>query len=162
MLASSAIRLSSNLLPNSEELIRDLPDAEEAARFLRSFVAEHAASARLLARDQGLLADALALAAWSPFLGATINRHPEHLPWLARERKDARVRTAEELADSLARFAATNTALAPAVLLARFRRRELLRIYLRDIRRTATLVETTEELSNLADAALSFALSTLR
>ena len=61
--------------------------------------------------------------------------------------------------ESLARFALTNSSIDPQVLLARFRRRELLRIYLYDIRRTHTLVETTEELSNLADAILDYALS---
>ena len=44
-------------------------------------------------------------------------------------------------------------------MFARFRRRELLRIYLHDVRRAHTLVETTEELSNLADAILDYALS---
>jgi glutamine synthetase adenylyltransferase len=48
------------------------------------------------------------------------------------------------------------------VLLARFRRRELLRTYLHDIRRAQTLVETMEELSNLADAILDYALSLAR
>ena len=64
--------------------------------------------------------------------------------------------------ESLARFALTHTQLAPHVLLARFRRRELLRIYLHDIRRTATVVETTEELSHLADAILAYALDLAR
>src|SRR3712207_8669306 len=54
------------------------------------------------------------------------------------------------LAESLARFAHTHTQAVPQSQLADFRRRELLRVYLRDIRNTATLVETTEELSNLA------------
>ncbi len=56
----------------------------------------------------------------------------------------------------------TNSSVGTQVLLARFRRRELLRIYLHDIRRTHTLVETTEELSNLADAILDYALSLAR
>ena len=73
-----------------------------------------------------------------------------------------RVRTRDELKESLARFALTNSSLNPQVLLARFRRRELLRIYLHDIRRSHTLVETTEELSNLADAILDYALSLAR
>jgi glutamate-ammonia-ligase adenylyltransferase len=47
-------------------------------------------------------------------------------------------------------------------LFARFRRRELLRIYLHYIRRAHALVETTEELSNLADAILDYALSLAR
>ncbi|HTH50560.1 MAG TPA: hypothetical protein VL501_01420, partial [Pyrinomonadaceae bacterium] len=41
---------------------------------------------------------------------------------------------------------------------ARFRRRELLRIFLRDIRRLATIPEITEEVSNLADSILQAAL----
>src|SRR6202008_4313298 len=64
--------------------------------------------------------------------------------------------------EALARFALTNSAFNPQVLLARFRRRELLRTYLHDIRRSQTLVETTEELSNLADAILDYALSLAR
>ncbi|MGH9902817.1 MAG: hypothetical protein ACRD68_13500, partial [Pyrinomonadaceae bacterium] len=68
------------------------------------------------------------------------------------------VRTAEELGESLARFALTHSQLDPQVLLTRFRRRELLRVYLRDVRRMATIVEITEELSNLADAVLQYAL----
>ena len=43
-----------------------------------------------------------------------------------------------------------------------FRRRELLRTYLHDIRSTSTLVEITEELSNLADAILEHALNLAR
>lgn len=142
--------------------MRDLPDAAEAERFLARIVAEHAPACRLFERDAGLLADALALAAWSPFLAGVLTQHPEYLAWLARVRLESSVRNAEELGESLARFAATNTALPIPVLLARFRRRELLRIYLRDIRHTATLVETTDELSSLADAVLAYALGHAR
>jgi [glutamine synthetase] adenylyltransferase / [glutamine synthetase]-adenylyl-L-tyrosine phosphorylase len=153
-------------LPASDErielLLRDLPDGEGARRFFERISAEHPRAAALLRHDHGLLSDALALAAWSPLLGTTLSQHPEYLSWLARERAHARTRTQEELAESLARFALTNSRLDPQVLLARFRRRELLRIYLRDIRGTSTVVETTEELSNLADAVLSYALSHAR
>jgi [glutamine synthetase] adenylyltransferase / [glutamine synthetase]-adenylyl-L-tyrosine phosphorylase len=145
-----------------ELLLRDLPDAEGARLFFERVSAEHPRAAALLRRDQGLLSDALALAAWSPLLGTTLAQHPEYLSWLARERAHTRTRTREELEESLARFALTNSRLDPQVLLARFRRRELLRIYLRDIRRTSTVVETTEELSNLADAVLAYALSHAR
>ncbi len=142
---------------NIEQLVRDLPDAEEARRFFERIEAEQARVARLLARDKGLLSDALAVAAWSPLLATTLVQNPDYFTWLARERTNTRVKTAEEFRESLARFALTNSELDTQVLLARFRRRELLRIYLHDVRRTATLVETTEELSNLADAVLQFA-----
>ncbi|HEX8649962.1 MAG TPA: hypothetical protein VF708_03915 [Pyrinomonadaceae bacterium] len=145
-----------------ESLIRDLPDAEGARLFFERLSTEHPRSARSLMRDDGLLSDVLALAAWSPLLATTLAQNPDYLQWLARERALARVRTREELAESLARFQLTHSQLDPQVLLARFRRRELLRIYLRDIRRISTLVETTEELSNLADAILEHALSYAR
>ncbi|HVF87828.1 MAG TPA: hypothetical protein VM866_09570 [Pyrinomonadaceae bacterium] len=141
-----------------ETLVRELPDPEGARFFCKRLTTEHARAARQLARDAGLLSDTLALAAWSPLLATTLGQNPDYFAWLARERTLLRVRSAEELGESLARFASTNTQLSPQVLLARFRRRELLRTYLHDIRRTRTLVETTEELSNLADSVVHYAL----
>ncbi|HEX7317157.1 MAG TPA: hypothetical protein VF297_24875 [Pyrinomonadaceae bacterium] len=145
-----------------ESLVRELPDPEGARHFYERATAAHARAARAFGRDEGLLADALALAAWSPLLGTTLEQNTDYLTWLARERTDARVRTTEELSEFMARFALTHTQVSPQVQLARFRRRELLRVYLHDIRHTTTLVETTEELSNLADAALVHALSLAR
>jgi len=146
-----------------ESLVRDLPDAEGARMFYERLAEEHARAAqRLLARDEGLLSDTLALAAWSPLLGTTLAQNPDYLNWLARERVDTHVRTTEELGESLARFALTHSQVEPQVVLARFRRRELLRIYLHDLRRTNSIVETTEELSNLADAVLAYALNLAR
>jgi len=145
-----------------EALARDLPDAEGARLFFARLEADHPPDAARLLRNAALLADALALAAWSPLLATTLAQHPEYLQWLAREKSHALVKTREEFGESLARFAATNSRLDPQILLARFRRRELLRIYLRDIRRTATLVEVIEELSNLADAVLEYAFGLAR
>jgi glutamate-ammonia-ligase adenylyltransferase len=145
-----------------EALVRDLPDAEGARLFFERISTEHPSAFKALARDAGLLSDTLALAAWSPLLAATLAQNPDYLSWLARERTHARVKTREEFGESLARFSLTNSQLSPQLLLARFRRRELLRIYLQDIRRTSTLVETTEDLSNLADAVLAHALTLAR
>ena len=143
-------------------LLRDLPDQNGARLFLERLSNEQPRAYRSLTSQKALLADALALAAWSPLLATTLEQNPEYFPWLARERADARVRSLDGLKESLARFALTNSSLNPQVLLARFRRRELLRTYLHDIRRSHTLVETMEELSNLADAILDYALSLAR
>jgi [glutamine synthetase] adenylyltransferase / [glutamine synthetase]-adenylyl-L-tyrosine phosphorylase len=150
--------MASRTQATTEALYGELPDPEGARLFYERVTAEEPRAARLLGRDAALLSDALALAAWSPFLGATLEQNPDYLQWLARERAATRVRTVEELGESLARFALTHTRLDTQVLLARFRRRELLRVYLHDIRRVTTLVETTEELSNVADAVLGYAL----
>ncbi|HVG39557.1 MAG TPA: hypothetical protein VM870_09720, partial [Pyrinomonadaceae bacterium] len=129
-----------------------------ASLFWARLNAEHPQAVNKLRRDERLLSDVLALAAWSPLLGTTLEQNPAYVNWLGRERTFTRVKTQEEFLESLARFALTNTQLDPQTLLARFRRRELLRIYLKDLRDTATIVETTEELSNLADAVLGYAL----
>jgi glutamate-ammonia-ligase adenylyltransferase len=148
-----------NLDPKVDSLIRDLPDEKGARLFLERLSNEQPRSYQKLIADPALLSDALALAAWSPLLATTLEQNRDYIAWLKRERADTRVRTREQLKESLARFALTNSSLPPQVLFARFRRRELLRIYLHDVRRAHTLVETTEELSNLADAILDYALS---
>ena len=147
---------------NLEFLIRDLPDQHGARLFMERLAKEQPRAHQTLFKQPALLADVLALAAWSPLLATTLEQNPEYFSWLSRERTDPRVRTRDELKEALARFALMNSSLNPQVLLARFRRRELLRIYLHDIRRSQTLVETMEELSNLADAILDYALSLAR
>jgi glutamate-ammonia-ligase adenylyltransferase len=151
-----------NLDAKVESLICDLPDEKGARLFLERLANEQPRTFQKLIRDRALLSDLLALAAWSPLLATTLEQNPEYLSWLKRERADVRVRTREQLKESLGRFVLTNSSLTPQVLFARFRRRELLRIYLHDVRRAHTLVETTEELSNLADAILDYALSLAR
>ena len=145
-----------------QSLVRDLPDENGARLFLERIADEQPRTLQKLINDRALLSDALALAAWSPLLATTLEQNPDYVSWLKRERADVRVRTRDQLKESLARFALTNSTLAPPILLARFRRRELLRLYLHDVRRAHTLVETTEELSNLADAILDYALSLAR
>ena len=145
-----------------ESLLKDLPDEEAARRFFGQFAERHHSAAKKLLKNEGLLSDVLTLASFSPLLAATLLQNPEYLAWLNRHRGDAVVRDKEELLESLARFAMTNSETEPHVLLARFRRRELLRIFLGDVRRLATVSESTEELSNLADAVLEFALRIAR
>src|SRR5581483_579813 len=70
-----------------------------------------------------------------------------------------RVKTRELLSDELARFLMRAFDSDERIGLARFKRRELLRIYLRDCLKVATLAEVTEELSHLADVILGHALA---
>lgn len=153
-------------MPTTDErvdfLLRDLPDPNGAQLFIDRIKKDNPRTYQNLLTQPALLADVLTLAAWSPLLATTLEQNPEYLSWLGRERANIRVRTCDELKESLARFALTNSSLTPQVLLARFRRRELLRTYLHDIRRAHSLVETTEELSNLADAILEYALNLAR
>ncbi len=113
-------------------------------------------------KNAALLSDAATLAAFSPLLATTLLQTPEYLWWLDDKRRSTAVRDKDVLVGSLKRFAAANPTLDPQVTFTRFRRRELLRIYLRDIRRLATIAEITEEISNLADATLETALAMAR
>ena len=145
-----------------EHLIRDLPDAEAANQFVYRLGETHPSQMRKLLRNEALLSDVLTLVAYSPLLATTLLQNPDYIAWLNRRRNDKGLRGKDELLESLARFSLTNSTLDNQVMFARFRRRELLRIYLADIRRQLTIAEITEELSNLADAILESALRIAR
>ena len=145
-----------------ENLLKDLPDASGAERFFYQFKERNSFQANKLLKNIGLLSDVLTLASFSPLFATTLLQNPDYVLWLGRKRKDSQVRDKEELLESLARFSMTNLNVEPQELLARFRRRELLRIYLRDIRRLGTIAEITEEISHLADAILEYALRLAR
>ena len=144
------------------KLIDGLPDRDAARRFLEQLAEKHPRDHAKLEKNAALMSDVATLAAFSPLLATTLLQNPEYLWWLNRKRADSGVRGKDELLESLARFSLTNSQIEPQVLFTRFRRRELLRIYLRDIRRLATIAEITEEISNLADATLESALKLAR
>lgn len=147
-------------MPNDklQNLIENLPDADSAKRFIENFSQKNPSQFRRLEKNEGLFSDVLTLAAYSPLLATTLLQNPSYVSWLETQRRSAKVRGKEEILESLARFALTNSTLETNVLLARFRRRELLRIYLQDIRGLNTIAEITEEISVLADAILEYAL----
>ena len=139
-------------------LLSEVPDPEAARRFVQQLGEKFPAKAAILNTDEALRSDVFQLVSYSPLFATTILQNPEHISWLGRERLDSKVRDKPSLLESLARFASTHSQLEPHVVLARFRRRELMRIFLRDLRRLATVAEVTEEISNLADAILEYSL----
>jgi len=139
-------------------LIEKLPDSAQARLTAERLFEEHPAQARHCIAHPALLANVLTLAAYSPLLAETMLRQPDYITWLGRERDLQQIKSKERLLEELARFAARQFSLEEQIRLARFKRRELLRIYLRDCLGLATLTETTEELSNLADVLLERAL----
>ncbi len=145
-------------MQNIDSLIEDLPDPEAARRFLDQFAEKNPAQKNKLLKNEGLLSDILTLVSFSPLLATTVLQNPNYPAWLNRHRAESSIRDKEELLESLERFSLLNSMVEPQILLARFRRRELLRIFLHDIRRLATIAEITEEISNLADAILEYAL----
>ncbi len=149
-------------MTRDEQLIAGLPDENAARRFLERLEELHPNVVVRLRKNEPLLSDVLALAAFSPLLATTMLQNQEYIAWIGRKRTESGVRSKAEMLESLARFALTNSTVEQSVVYARFRRRELMRIFLRDIRGLATIAELTEEISNLADAILESALEHAR
>jgi len=137
------------------ELVRRAPDPEAAEAGLQRLWAAAPAGVRgELAEDAGLLRALLTLLASSEFLTEALIQSPELVHWLARERREGRGRPREAWSAALG---ADMTGLGVEERrggLIRFKRREYLRIALRDLEGQASLAETTQELSYLADAML--------
>jgi glutamate-ammonia-ligase adenylyltransferase len=146
---------------NIEPFINTLPDPAAARVFMSRLEALDPALSNDCKRDPLLLSRMLTLAGHSPFLAETLLRHPEHIGWLKAEttRDFDRVKSTEQLSEELARFVTRMIDADDPTRLARFKRREFLRIYLRDCLGIATLSEVTEELSNLADVILAYGLT---
>lgn len=144
---------------NIESFVDTLPDPPATRAFLKRL--EESSPAFRAEQNTPLLYRMLTLAGYSPYLAETLLRHPEHIAWLKAEteRNLDRVKSTEQLSEELARFVTRTIDGDDATRLARFKRRELLRIYLRDCLGIATLSEVTEELSNLADAILRYTLT---
>jgi glutamate-ammonia-ligase adenylyltransferase len=138
-----------------DEFIGALPDPKGARAFLERLKSSQPRRARELTP---LLAHLLTLAAHSSFLAEAMLSCPDDIDWLEGQlgRLD-QSKSTEQLGEELARLSARLSA-SPQTKLARFKNRELLRIYLRDCTGRATLSEVTEELSNLADVILCEAL----
>lgn len=109
-----------------------------------------------LSRQPSAYQSAMAVFAHSHFLAEEVLQHPEWLEELCAGPTLHQSCSADQYADRLE--ATLPPGLPEAVDLARFRRRELLRILLRDVRGFANLPETTGELSHLADAILDVTL----
>jgi [glutamine synthetase] adenylyltransferase / [glutamine synthetase]-adenylyl-L-tyrosine phosphorylase len=111
-----------------------------------------------LTRNPAALNVLIPLFSQSHFLSETLLTHPEYVEWLCRDKRIEFVKSKEDLLEELSRFEATLGDMDLAERLVRFKRREYLRIALRDVTKIATLAETTWELSALAEIVLEKAL----
>ncbi len=147
--------LSGDLQGRLQSLLAISPDPDDAVHLLERLRREQtAAFCRLTASAAGLQA-LLAVFSHSRFLSEAVLVHPEWIETLPDDASLYRLFTAGEYEDrleSLLTHVSTEQALAEA--LATFRRREMLRIVLRDVLGIASLAEVTEEISNLADSIL--------
>jgi glutamate-ammonia-ligase adenylyltransferase len=113
---------------------------------------------RLLGQHLSLVHYTVVVFGHSPWLGETLIQSPDLLYGFARERSLDRTHSREEFEEGFARMRSRSFETDTAALLARFKRREYVRIMLRDQLGIATLAETTAEISALADVLIEEAL----
>jgi len=152
-------RLPGGLLQLLPIVLAQVPDPDVALNDLERFTRNCSPGVLgEMTRQPVLLHYLLTLFSHSRFLSETLIQQPSLLTWLGRDRQLARVKSKDDLLEEYARFEATTFEADAAVVLARFKRREYLRIALKDILGIAGLAETTLELSTLADVLLEKAL----
>jgi len=136
-------------------------DPQRASRYLEEFEHRHPALLKELLQDPNRAHWLVTVFSFSHFLSEELLRRPE---WLFSVADVYRPLSTADYSQRLYEFVKRRGGLtdprAPlsAFDLALFRRKELLRIVIRDALELAPLAELTEELSNLADAILDAAL----
>jgi [glutamine synthetase] adenylyltransferase / [glutamine synthetase]-adenylyl-L-tyrosine phosphorylase len=155
-------RLSPKLWDRLPTLLGQVPSPDDALNFLERYLREAPASVmRHLETHPAALHYLLSLFSFSRFLSESLVQQPELILWLDRRGPNEgleRMKSREDILEDCYRFSTMAFDLPPAVFLARFKRREYLRITLRDALNLASLSETCLELSNLADVLIERAL----
>jgi glutamate-ammonia-ligase adenylyltransferase len=155
--------LPERILARIGHLLASVPDPDTTLASLERFRREAPAAFERFASSPAALQYVLATFSYSRFLSDALIRYPEAVLQLASSGDLYRTLSAEEFRDRLVEFLPPGSAGIPAALdLAHFRRRQLLRIVLRDVLNLASLAEISEELSNLADAILEFSYERIR
>ncbi len=106
--------------------------------------------ARLVGSQSSLLHYASLVFGHSPWLGETLIRNPDLLKTLTKEVGQSH--SVNDFREKFARWRAASPNAELSISLARFRKREYVRILLRELLGIAKLAETTTEISALADA----------
>jgi glutamate-ammonia-ligase adenylyltransferase len=151
ILAHAAKQVSPSMGAALPGLLAESPDPDSALILFDRFISESQEIVHLLDRHNVLAHYAVVVFGHSRFLGETLIRNPDILQSFLKERNLDRSFAREDFQESLSRFRSRSFETDVSLLLARFKRREYLRIMLRDVLKIAPLAETTSEISALAD-----------
>jgi glutamate-ammonia-ligase adenylyltransferase len=168
-LSRLADSLSLGVQNGLRSLLSSSPDPDSALNMLVRMREERPEAFDRLASSVAGLTFMVSVFSFSRFLSEDVLRHPEWLEELAGSSDMDRVLSVEDYEEKLdalldeLQFLDPDASEEPSpATLALFRRRQLLRILLRDVQGFCTLPEITEELSNLADAILGVVCRRLR
>jgi [glutamine synthetase] adenylyltransferase / [glutamine synthetase]-adenylyl-L-tyrosine phosphorylase len=153
-----AARLSPSLAKSLPGLLEDSPDPDSAVIFLERFLDGSPEVVQQFEHRNFLLHYAVVVFGHSRYLAETLIQNPDLLHAFLRERNLDRSLSREEFEEALARLRSRSFDTDISRSLARFRRREYVRIMLRDVLKLETLAETTAEISALSDVLIDNAL----
>ena len=135
-------------------LLTDLPDPVGAVRRLLEYYRQLPWKPQREDFDGKLIYAALTAFGNSRYLSDTLLNWPELLPWSLDPDNLERTISAGELRSDLGSFVAHADDEGAALLLARFRRKHMLRIAMRDLLSVAPLADIALDLSTLADVTI--------
>ena len=151
-------RLPRTLAEVLPSLIAEAPDPDAALLLYERLASQSEALPAQLGQQPVLTHYAILVFGHSRYLGETLFREPDLLPALLTEKQLHRSYSRQDFYDRLARFRSRSPERDISLLLARFKKREYVRILLRDVLRAAPLAETTTEISALSDVLVDAAL----
>ncbi len=160
LVADANLAILRTLLPQTlwerlPTLLAQLPNPDDSLNFLERYLRNAPRSVtRHLETHPAALHYLLSLFSFSRFLSESLVQEPELILWLDRHGPNEgleRMKSRDDVLEDCYRFSTMAFDSPPAVFLARFKRREYLRITLRDVLNLASLSDTCLELSNLAD-----------
>ena len=161
---STLVALTSAIPPeiekNIEQLLVSAADPDAAVHYLVSLKQQQPAAFDQIVRWPEGLQYLITVFSYSRFLSEEILQNPQ---WVDELTAMNRVLSAADYKRQLGKFLKSQPEGTPLALsLALFRRQQILRILLRDVLGLCVLSETTEELSNLADAILDVSYKRIR
>ncbi len=153
------VGLPAFLAERTAVLVKHSADSASVYRGLAALKLRQPAAFQILIQSPAGLQFLIAVFSQSRFLSEEILQHPEWIDQLRASGDLHRVLSAEEFRIKLDEF--LNGQQPEALPLATFRRKQILRILIRDVLAYATLSEVTEELSNLADSIVAVAYASI-
>jgi [glutamine synthetase] adenylyltransferase / [glutamine synthetase]-adenylyl-L-tyrosine phosphorylase len=143
-----------------QHILKELPDPDASIVMLARLLDAPRSDARQrLATDPNLLHYVCLVFAHSAWLGEVLIRDPDLLRRIGSVADLGRCWSCEDFREEFARYQAHSTASELSESLSRFRKREYVRILLRDVLGIAQIGEITEEISALSDALLQEAVT---
>lgn len=154
--------ISAITFENLRQLIRTSSDPDSALHFTLEFARKHPDTLQRLSKEIASLQDLVTVFAHSHFLSQQVIQNPGDFESLVLSGDIQKAWHSLEFLRAAKHFTREISNEKLATALSAFRKRQLVRILLRDVQGLATLAETTADISHLADAILEISYQRVR